>query len=80
MDYELLSFDDLDEVQVEGLLNQPAGKSLNIYIEKCEGNGCSPSNEFIENIQVITIGMFDQIDFQLKYTYPPIVQTSQKLH
>lgn len=53
---------------------------MNYYVDKCVGSGCSASDEFIENIQVRSIAIFDKIDFQIKTYYPPVVQQFKVLN
>jgi hypothetical protein len=63
MDYELLCPDNLDGVNIFNMITDKSGQSMNFYVDKCVGYGCQPNRDFIENIQVMTVGIFDKIDF-----------------
>ena len=51
---------------------------MQINIDKCTGIGCEVDvnkvNTFIDDIEVFTFGMYDNVQFDIKDRYPPTIQ------
>jgi hypothetical protein len=63
---------------IQNFTHHGSGLTFRLSIDKCSGSGCKDSNlvkEYIDNLNILTYAVHNQVQYDLHDQHPPIVET-----